>query len=127
MLCLGKSIAALVGEIATFKQSLRVKENQKKGYDSSNTVAQCLGFMVREAAWSHSKGGDLLWRKLQLGCLLGAEVRYFLDHFFVLVKGRWWTWWAVYAGEEGWATIHVGHDRLVIQPSKPEPRLRMTA
>ncbi len=44
--------------------------------------------MVREAAWSHSKGGDLLWRKLQLSCLLGAEVRYFLDHFLVLIRGR---------------------------------------
>ena len=35
MLCLGESIAALVGEIATFKQSLRVKEKQKKGYEHS--------------------------------------------------------------------------------------------
>ena len=121
MLCLGESIAALVGEIATFKQSLRVKENQKKGYEHSCDAWDSWLGKIREAAWSHSKGGDLLWRKLQLGCLLGAEVRHFLDHFFVLVKGRWWTW-AVCAGEEGWATIHVGHDRLVIQPSKPEPR-----
>jgi hypothetical protein len=36
MLCLGESIAAIVGEIATFKQSLRVKEKEKK---VTNTVA----------------------------------------------------------------------------------------
>ena len=36
MFCLGESIAALVGKNATFKQSLRVKEKEKR---VTNTVA----------------------------------------------------------------------------------------
>ena len=66
--------------------------------------------MVWEAAWSHSKGGDLLWRKLQLGCLLGAEVCYFLDHFFLEVRRQGWvSGGGRVAGEEGfWTTV--GYD-----------------
>ena len=84
MFCLGESIAALVGEIATFKQSLRVKK-KKKGL---RTQLRCQRFIVGEAVRSHCKGIDLLWRKLQLSCLLGAEVRYFLDHFCMEIRGR---------------------------------------
>lgn len=110
MSCLGESIAALVGKIATFEQSLRVKE-KKKGLQ---TQLRCQGFMIGEAALPHSKGGDLLWRKLQRNCLQRAEVRDFLDHFFVDSRG--WCWGggggSGGAGEEAfWATV--GHDHFL--------------
>jgi hypothetical protein len=62
-----------------------VWKKKKKGL---RTQLRCQRFMVGEAVRSHCKGIDLLWRKLQLSCLLGAEVRYFLDHFCMEIRGR---------------------------------------